>query len=124
MIDNLRTAVASDFVFPSHQYQSTYLSCPSACLHEHIPSCTAQWTRSEAIDLFGESRFFHVTRDEGALLRFSLEARVVGEVFPEVLTVASDLRARIDALEGESSELLRRLRAARADHGWKEVLAS
>jgi hypothetical protein len=55
MIDNLRTAVASDFVFPSHQYQSTYLSCPASCLHEHIPSCTAQWTRSEAIDLFGQS---------------------------------------------------------------------
>jgi len=78
----------------------------------------------EAIELFGESRFFHVTRDEGALLRFSLEARVVGEVFPEVLTFATELRGRIDALEGESSELLKRLRAARADHGWKEVLAS
>ena len=55
MVDNLRTAAASDFVFPSHQYQSTYLSCPSSCLHEHIPSCTAQWTRSEAIDLFRQS---------------------------------------------------------------------
>jgi hypothetical protein len=55
MVDNLKTAVASDFIFPSHQYQSTYLSCPSSCLHDHIPSCTAQWTRNEAIDLFRQS---------------------------------------------------------------------
>ncbi len=76
------------------------------------------------LDRFGTSRFFHVTRDEGALLRFSLEARVVGEVFPEVATEAAELRARIDALEVESSDLLKKLRAARADHGWKDVLSS
>ena len=76
------------------------------------------------LDRFGTSRFFHVTRDEGALLRFSLEARVVGEVFPEVATEATELRARIDALEVESSDLLKKLRAARADHGWKDVLSS
>lgn len=55
MLDNLRTAAASDFTFPSHQYQSAYLLCPSSCLHEHIPSCTAQWTRNEAIELFRQS---------------------------------------------------------------------
>lgn len=77
----------------------------------------------EAIEALASSRFFHVTRDEGALLRFSLEARVVGEVFPEVADAAAALRARVDALEISSSELLQLLRAARADLGWKGVLA-
>jgi len=75
-----------------------------------------------ALDRLGTSKFFHVTRDEGALLRFSLEARVVGEVFPEVAEEAALLRARIHALETESSDLLKKLREARADHGWREVL--
>lgn len=77
-----------------------------------------------ALERFGTSRFFHVTRDEGALLRFSLEARVVGEVFPEVAEEAAEIRGRIDALEAESNELLQKLRATRADHGWKDVLSS
>ncbi len=77
-----------------------------------------------ALDSLGTSKFFHVTRDEGALLRFSLEARVVAEVFPEVAEGVSGLRGRIAALESESSDLLKNLRAARADHGWKEVLKS
>ena len=55
MVNNLKTAAASDFVFPSHQYASSYLSGPCSCLFEHIPSCTAQWTRTEAIDLFEKS---------------------------------------------------------------------
>lgn len=55
MVNNLKTAAASDFVFPSHQYSSSYLSGPSSCLYAHIPSCTAQWARSEAIDLFEKS---------------------------------------------------------------------
>ncbi|MBL8684598.1 MAG: AAA family ATPase [Myxococcales bacterium] len=75
------------------------------------------------LDRLASSRFFHVTRDEGALLRFSLEARVVGEVFPEVAAEAAALRARIDALEADSADRLERLRAVRADHQWKSVLA-
>ncbi len=77
----------------------------------------------EAIDRLGSSQFFHVTRDEGALLRFSLEARVVGEVFPEASAEAAALRARIDELEVASSQALQSLRVARADLGWKDVLA-
>ncbi len=78
----------------------------------------------KAIERLGASGFYRVTRDESALLRFSLEARVVGEVFPEVAPLADELRARIDRLEDESSGVLKRLREARADLKWKDVLSS
>ncbi len=76
-----------------------------------------------ALDKLASSRFFHLTRDEGALLRFSLEARIVGDVFPEVRSDTDALRARVDALEVQSAETLQKARAARADFGWKAVLA-
>jgi hypothetical protein len=63
-----------------------------------------------------------VTRDEGALLRFALECRVVGEVFPEAAERAAALRARLDRLEGDSSRVLNALRRGRADAGWAELL--
>ncbi|MFO0650899.1 MAG: AAA family ATPase [Polyangiales bacterium] len=78
----------------------------------------------KAIEHLAASGFYRVTRDESALLRFSLEARVVGEVFPEVAPLADELRARIDRLEDESSGVLKRLREARADLKWKDVLSS
>lgn len=55
MVNNLKTSAASDFVFPSHQYISNYLTGPSSCVFKHVPSCTAQWARGEAIELFGNS---------------------------------------------------------------------
>jgi hypothetical protein len=69
-----------------------------------------------------ESKFFHVTRDESALLRFALESRVVGEVFPECASRVQALRARIEAVETESSAALNALRRGRADAGWNELL--
>jgi MoxR-like ATPase len=75
-----------------------------------------------ALARLGESRFYHVTRDEGALLRFALETRVLGEVFPEALERTVALRARIDALEADSSRVLVALRRGRADAGWTELL--
>lgn len=76
----------------------------------------------KALGALGESRFFHVTRDEGALLRFALEVRVLGEVFPEAGDRVAALRGRIDALESESSRVLNALRRGRADAGWSELL--
>lgn len=69
-----------------------------------------------------DSQFFHVTRDEGALLRFALEIRVLGEVFPEA--DLSDLRARIDELERASSTWLRETRKHAAEAAWSTVLTS
>ncbi len=76
------------------------------------------------LDRLAASGFYRVTRDESALLRFSLEARVVGEVFPEVAPLTDELRARIERLEADSSEALKRLRSARSDLQWKDVLSS
>jgi MoxR-like ATPase len=75
-----------------------------------------------AVATLAESKFFHVTRDESALLRFALESRVVGDVFPEALERVSALRGRIDAVEAESSKVLGTLRRHRADAAWSELL--
>ncbi len=69
-----------------------------------------------------DSKFFHVTRDEGALLRFALESRVVGEVFAESAPRVQTIRARIDTLEAESSAVLVALRRGRADSAWTNLL--
>ncbi|WP_394832570.1 MoxR family ATPase [Pendulispora rubella] len=71
-----------------------------------------------------KSRFFHVAYDEGAFARFSLEARLVGEVFPAALERTAALRARIDGLESHSSALLARLRRGHADAVWADILAT
>jgi hypothetical protein len=76
-----------------------------------------------ALTQLKDSRFFHVTRDEGALLRFALECRVIGEIFPEADHRAAALRAEIDATEAESSAALNALRRGRADAGWSELLS-
>lgn len=71
-----------------------------------------------------DSRFFHVTRDEGALLRFALESRVIGDVFPEAAARVATLRAAIEATDAASSKALNALRRGRAEAGWSEVLAA
>jgi hypothetical protein len=75
-----------------------------------------------ALTSLGASKFFHVTRDEGALLRFALEGRVVGDVFPEAAERVASMRVRIDALEADSSRVLNALRRGRADAAWTDVL--
>jgi MoxR-like ATPase len=75
-----------------------------------------------ALGALAESKFFHVTRDEGALLRFALECRVVGDVFSEAAERVAAMRARIDAVEVESSRVLSALRRRRADAAWTDVL--
>jgi MoxR-like ATPase len=76
----------------------------------------------QALSEIASSKFFTVTRDEGALMRFALEARVVSDVFPEAVDRVAERRARIDALEASSSEVLNRLRRGRADAAWNELL--
>ena len=75
-----------------------------------------------AVARLGQSKFFHVTRDESALLRFALESRVIGDVFPEAKDRADDLRRRIDAVEADSAKLLAALRRERADAAWTDLL--
>ncbi len=77
---------------------------------------------TSALGALGRSKFFVVTRDEGALLRFALESRVVGEVFPEAAESVAPFRARIDAIEESSSRTLAALRRGRADVAWNELL--
>ncbi len=68
------------------------------------------------------SRFFHVTRDEGALLRFELETRVIGEVFPEAAPRAKELASQAGALATTSGDTLHALRRGRSDAGWADLL--
>ena len=51
-VNNRRTALAADIVFPSHAYHSSYLANPLSILGPHIPACSAQWSRAEAARLF------------------------------------------------------------------------
>lgn len=47
-VNNLKTALASDILFPSHWYAAEYLINPVSLLAVHIPLCAAQWTIEEA----------------------------------------------------------------------------
>lgn len=78
----------------------------------------------KALAALVKSKFFTVTREEGALLRFALEAKVVADVFPEASERITALRTRIDHLERASSEVLNTLRRGRADAAWNELLGS
>lgn len=51
---NLRSALAADFVFPSHRYAAGYLRNPASLLAAHIPACSAQWTRNEVAAWFDQ----------------------------------------------------------------------
>jgi hypothetical protein len=53
---NLRTAIAADFVFPSHKYIGAYLIAPTSVLGGHIPLCCAQWKRDEVGGYFEQSQ--------------------------------------------------------------------
>ncbi len=75
-----------------------------------------------ALAELAESKFFQVTREEGALLRFALEARVVADLFPEAAERVAALRGRIDALEAASARMLAALRRGRSDAAWAELL--
>lgn len=48
-MSNLRTALASDFVFASHAYAAAGLLNPVAPYGAHVAACSAQWTREQAM---------------------------------------------------------------------------
>jgi hypothetical protein len=54
-LSNLRTALASDFVFASHAYAAGGLLNPVAPLGSHVAACSAQWTREQAMSGFEAS---------------------------------------------------------------------
>jgi hypothetical protein len=56
--NNLSTALAADFVFPSHKYAAGYLTTPVAAMGTHVPSCCAQWTGHEAARYFKPESVF------------------------------------------------------------------
>jgi MoxR-like ATPase len=68
-----------------------------------------------------ESRFFHVVRDEGALVRFALEARLLAELLPG--TEVQPLRARIELLDETSLRRVRELLGRRNDAQWSAILS-
>jgi hypothetical protein len=76
----------------------------------------------EQLTALARSGFFQVTREERALLRFSLETRLVAEVFPEAEVRASTLRARLEHVEQQSQEHVRELLRKRADQEWTSLL--
>jgi hypothetical protein len=53
-VGNLRTALAADFIFPSHNYVAEYLINPASAMGIHVPLCCGQWTGEEASRYFGE----------------------------------------------------------------------
>jgi hypothetical protein len=50
--NNLRTALAADFIFPSHWYDLDYLYNPVSVLAAHAPACCAQWTPEASKRIF------------------------------------------------------------------------
>ncbi len=69
------------------------------------------------------SGFFGVAFDEQALLRTALEARVVGDVFPDRKADADSLRTRLEALRDRVHADLEGLLQKRADEAWAAVLS-
>lgn len=52
--NNLKTAEACDFVFPSHAYCADSIANPASCLGPHIPACSVQWSAKEAQQYLGK----------------------------------------------------------------------
>lgn len=50
-LNNLKTALAADFVFPSHAYIAHYLFNPMSVVAGSSAACSAQWTADEAREI-------------------------------------------------------------------------
>jgi MoxR-like ATPase len=74
------------------------------------------------LERIAESRFFHVTRDEGALPRFALEAELLAELMPQA--EVSPLRARISDLEQRSAQTIAQLLGQASDRRWQALLSN
>jgi MoxR-like ATPase len=69
-----------------------------------------------------ESRFVHVTRDEGALPRFALEAELLAQLMPQA--EVSGVQARITALEQRSAQLIAQLLGQTSDQRWQALFST
>lgn len=76
------------------------------------------------LKLLADSRFFIITQDEGALSRFALEARLLGEAFPLAQAQAQELQERLVRLDRESLAAGRALAHGHSDLAWNEVLTA
>lgn len=70
-----------------------------------------------------DARFFSITQDEGALARFALEARLLGEMFPGAAAGTEPSRERAAALSSESLAVARSLAQGRSEVAWASLLA-
>jgi MoxR-like ATPase len=81
-------------------------------------------TPDEKLQEITTSGYFGVAFEEQALLRTALEARVVGDVFPECAADVTSIRSRLEALRDRAHAELEGLFERRADEAWAAVLAS
>jgi hypothetical protein len=79
-------------------------------------------TPQQKLEKLTASGFFGVAFDEQALLRTALEAKVVGDVFPNRTPEVAKIRARVEALRDRSHTELESLLQKRADEAWAAVL--
>jgi hypothetical protein len=71
-----------------------------------------------------ESRFFDVVWDDSALTRFSLEARLVGDVFPTHAESVAGIRERIEDFDQQTRAAVTELFRSRSDDQWTSSLRS
>ncbi len=79
-------------------------------------------TSDERLQSIAESRFVHVTRDEGALPRFALEAELLAELMPQA--EVTGVRARVTELEQRSAQLIAELLGKASDQRWQTLLST
>lgn len=71
-IANIKTTLASDIAFASHDYVAGYLHTPATPIGPHIPLCCAQWTVKQAAAFFDES--FSRPRHHKLLVNYLVQA--------------------------------------------------
>lgn len=76
----------------------------------------------ERLERIAQSRFVHVTRDEGALPRFALEAELLADLMPQ--GEVSGVRARVTDLEQRSAQLVAQLLGQASDQRWQALLST
>jgi MoxR-like ATPase len=75
------------------------------------------------LDGIVKSKFFRVLLDDLAPMRFSLEARIIAEIFPDHAEEAATLRARLESLQLRARQRIAELLHRRADAAWEAALA-
>lgn len=71
-----------------------------------------------------ESRFFDIVWDDSALTRFSLEARLVAEIFPKHEQSIAEVRERIEMFDQLTRAAVTELFQSRSDDQWTGALKS